>query len=423
MINITFRSSFLNAEIVSNPKPSSFQLPSSVDGDKYADAQKKQSTYVNEFGKSLIDSLKKEGGNLFVSPYSVHTALMMVYNGATAETKDVFSNVLRLYTLPEGENPLDLQGIITVGSETDQSMKLFISANSIWIRDSFHVYDTFVSETEKAFNASVEVMSFQGSGAVNKVNQWVNKNTNGLIKKVINKLTPRDQMVLVNTLYFKQPWAKQFKKSNTQQRDFFLIDGTPTKCDMMQQTSKFYYCDKSDAKMVSLPFKDENAQLLIILPKMSGEKALQDVASRYLDDAWLKEVLASMSYTNIALGLPRFKVEYEKELNDALTVMGLGLAFTNDASFNQISKEKIQISSVIHKTVLDIDENGVEAAAATAVVMRMMASINDMSFPVPFEVDRPFITVLYNRKSNMVYFSGIIRDVGGKRGSWDSQEL
>ncbi|KAH7827715.1 putative proteinase inhibitor I4 serpin [Monocercomonoides exilis] len=398
------------SKIIAEGRPGPvYTEPSEVSKEEYGAMKAAQGEYINNFCTFLLEQLLSDKAqNIFISPLSVHTALMMAGSGATQSSLEAMRNVLQLNGFPAEKTVAMIAGVLEKYEK--ECPPPYQIANSLWINSKITVYKGFLDECGKAFGATAEILPFD-SAAPPRINAWVNDKTKGLIKEIVSKLESDDEMVLLNTVYFKGEFQNQFKKHQTHDADFNLINGEKKQCKMMEMTERLMYHNAGDASFVSLGFKDRRMRMLVMLPAEKGEEALRSCAMKYLRAGQFKDVVRGLSSTLVALSLPRFNAEFSASLVQALTKMGLGICFTDDAKFERMSPEALKISDVIHKTVLKVDENGVEAAAATAVMMmRCMGMIRPVSFPVPFVVDRPFVVSLYDEYFTSI-FSGIIYNV------------
>ncbi|KAK2961072.1 putative Serpin [Blattamonas nauphoetae] len=243
---------------------------------------------------------------------------------------------------------------------------------------------------------------------VSAINEWVSTNTKGLIKQVVNQLAPDHKMVLVNTVHFQQDFQVKFEQSKTRKQDFTLFDGEKRKVNMMHMKHALRTCHTSDVSAVCLDFAHPDAMMVLILPNETGQNALLSTAGKYLDPKEFSALVKECTPSRIKLHLPKFELECSEELKEPLTALGMGTAFSDAAEFPRISPQPLKIDQVIHKTVLKVAENGVEAAAATAVMMGLLM-MPPPEAPVPqFVFDRPFIVALADKRNDLVFFEGLV---------------
>ncbi len=343
-------------------------------------------------GSALFGKLHKKGKNMTISPYSIGMAMNMVYCGARGETAEEMAKAL---SLPEWASPKKvmkcapemIKAVRTDGSATIET------ANSIWTR--IKVNDKYVSDCRKNFDA--EVSDKLSKEAVNK---WVSKKTHEKIKEIIED-DRGIEVILVNAVYFNGKWAKEFRKENTRKRDFTRSDGSKIKVDMMNQRSSTLYYEDDDCQMVTLPYKG-GVSMSVLLPKEGGTVApTPESVKRLRGKSYMEDVIVL---------LPKFKAEYSTDLKDAFESLGMKKAFSADADFSGIRKG-LCISKVIHKTMVDVNESGTEAAAATAVTMRLGgAALGPQRQPKIFSADRPFLFVITETKSGIPLFAGAVEN-------------
>ncbi|MBQ0056024.1 MAG: serpin family protein [Bacteroidales bacterium] len=358
---------------------------------------------------SLLDEdLRLQGENpknTCLSPLSLQLALGMVNEGAKGKTRSELNSIM-----PSGNNAM-MQMLL------DGKCSQLISANSIWINSSFakSMKKKFVKQNLKHFGAEVQSKPF-GAETVAAINNWCNENTNGKIPAIIDRLTDDDKMVLVNTLYFKARWINTFSKSATQPRTFYNSNGSKTDAMTMEMTASFKYRETEMFQAVELPFESDFSdgenpvatsrfELLVILPKQ--ETGLLEV----LDSLKSGKFSLTDSYKRVHLRLPRFRCEYGTSLIPHLQAMGVSRCFTPAAQFKGISRTKLLISEVMQKTFISVDEDGAEAAAATAVSMRIGAARPRPEQPIEMYVDRPFIYVITESLTGTPVFVGAITNL------------
>ncbi|KAH7831953.1 putative peptidase inhibitor [Monocercomonoides exilis] len=388
---------------------SSLKSESNVSKEEYSAAKTLQSDYVNNFGSFLIERVIFENpGNVFISPLSVHTVLMMVGSGAVESTLEALQDVLQMKGLSEDYS---FENIAKVLHNYEKEHKPpFIVANSLWIDSKFSTNEEFLKTCDDCFGGVAEVVPFSSKSTVTRINKWISTNTKGLISKVFDRLDEDKKMILVNTVYFKDSFSIPFKKYNTHDSAFNLFSGKKRVCQMMKMTEKLLYYVADDAAFVSLGFKRGGVRMLLMLPAEEGAAALTACTLKYLRASHLKEIEHHLTYVRMELKLPRFEIEFSASLKWALLQMGLVDCFGDDAKFAKISSEQLKISDIIHKTVLKVDENGVEAAAATAAVMRAKSRERTVETLISFVADRPFMVVLYDSFSTEI-FSGVVKSV------------
>ncbi|KAK2961052.1 putative Serine protease inhibitor 42Dd [Blattamonas nauphoetae] len=375
---------------------------------KFDSSLQDQSTSVGKFGQKLTTLLGSSGKNVFISPLSIHECLLMAGNGAMGSTLHSMKETLCLPNASSDEPINTLHSMLTAGRQMENRAPLFTMANSLWISDKFPVFAGFLSESESVFDATAKSMDFSKAETVSAINEWVSTNTKGLIKQVVNQLAPDHKMVLVNTVHFQQDFQVKFEQSKTRKQDFTLFDGEKRKVNMMHMKHTLRTCHNSDVSAVCLDFAHPEAMMVLILPNETGQNALLSTAGKYLDPKEFSALVKECTPSRIELHLPKFELECSEELKEPLTALGMGAAFSDAAEFPRISPQPLKIDQVIHKTVLKVAENGVEAAAATAVMMGLLM-MPPPEAPVPQLVfDRPFIVALADKRNDLVFFEGLV---------------
>ena len=349
-----------------------------------------QSFAFNFLSYVYAEETAEENNSFMISPLSLSMALAMTMNGADGETKSVMLEALKLKGFSDEEINSYYKKLREALLSTDPSTKLSI-ANSIWTNQNVVIKDEFVGKNRDYFNSSVESVNFSDRKTAGLINDWASKNTNGLIKKVIESTSSDDLMYLLNAIYFKGMWVSEFNRSNTHPKPFMLENGATVNVEMMNQTEKFNYKDNELMQLVELPYGNSAFSMIVMLPK--EEKKLLDVIRALNNSDYWAGLKSGLIEHEVELFLPKFKTEYSKKLNKVLTDMGMGLAFTNDAEFSGMSDIPAKIDFVKQDTYISVDEIGTEAAAVTTVGM-VMTSMPSEPQKVVFNASRPFIYVI-----------------------------
>jgi serpin B len=350
-------------------------------------------------------SFAKAADNVFISPLSVSMALNMTANGAAGQTRDEMLDALRArrYTMDEiNEYSRTLRKALM---EVDPSTELSI-ANSIWYKLGLPVKAPFIDVNRENYNAEIKETDFSSPDALKQINGWCAANTNDKITEIIKSIPGNAVMYLINAVYFKGIWKMEFKESDTQREDFRLADGSARQVDMMRQTATFDYFADENAAYLELPYGNRAFSMVVILPH---EGRTTDDVTAQLDSEHWNAVMQAKSNREVTLRLPRFKTECEYQLqNGILPGMGMVIPFTGSADFSGICGLSLCISRVIHKTYVEVNEKGTEAAAVTAV--EMLTSVGP-STPMNFTVDRPFLFVIRERSTGIILFMGRMENV------------
>lgn len=354
-----------------------------------------------EFSFDLFRALDSEdrASNIFISPLSVSTALTMTYNDAVGDTLANMEKGLRYDGIERQEVNETYENLLAYLPQTDSKIDLNIS-NSIWYRQGEPIKDEFITTNKNVFTAEVKEADFSDPETVNSINSWIKNSTNGKIEEMISPPIPDTiVMYLINAVYFKGQWTTKFKKSDTFESDFYGLDGIQ-KVNMMRRNGEVEYGEGDDFKVVKLPYGNGKTAMYCILPDEE-----QDITSfvQSINAKKFNRIKESINPTeNVELQIPKFKMEYGiKKLNDPLMSMGMVLPFSADADFSGI-REGLYISDVLHKAVIDVNEEGSEAAGATVVIVGETA----VQEPVTFIADRPFLFLIEEEETGTILFMG-----------------
>lgn len=341
--------------------------------------------------------------NVTVSPLSVSMALGMTLNGARTETKTQMEKALYMNNLTNTEINEYYKTLIEQLPKVDPLTKLNI-ANSIWYKKDFSVKTDFLNTNTRYFNAYVKSLDFSKTWAKDSINSWVKKNTNGLIPSIVDNINANSVMFLVNAVYFKGVWRLKFDKKLTKENNFRNAKGEVKKLNFMHQENSFGYFSDENAEYIDLEYGNKAFSMTFILP-VEG-KTTEDVVAA-LNGEKIKTMTDNFRNKSLEIYLPRFKTESKFELNQPLKNMGMPMAFSDNADFSGIADARLSISKVMHKTFLQIDEEGTEAAAVTSVgmVLTSVPTIPTIRF------DRPFVFVLREKSTGVVLFTGSIKDI------------
>ncbi|WP_291528488.1 serpin family protein [Bacteroides sp. UBA939] len=353
-----------------------------------------------------VCSTETEKPNVFVSPLSASLCLSMIANGASGNTLTEMQNVLGFPAASFSIDDLNNYNrkLTTALLDLDNTTQLGI-ANSIWVKQGFKVYDSFVDVNMRMYDACVQELDFESPTAKNVINQWCAEQTNNCIKEVI-KVIPGDvRMYLINALYFKGIWKSQFRKSDTRQENFTNSNGIEQKVDMMNQTETFNYTHNNAFSIAEFPYGNEAFSMVVLLP--AEGKTLDESLTELTCENW-KEWNESLYSKELLVKLPRFNVKYDKSLIDDMVAMGMKDAFDIKADFSKMSKEELFIGLLQQFTFVYVDEEGTEAAAVT--IGGMVTSVGPPT-SVPFYVDRPFAFMIKEKSTGAILFMGKITEL------------
>ncbi|UOQ67165.1 serpin family protein [Hymenobacter volaticus] len=365
-------------------------------------AEVKTVSSSNDFAFRSFSVLRSKdaASNLFISPLSISSAITMTYNGADGTTKQAIKETLGFAPQTDTEINESFKMLSELLTTIDKTVT-FSTANSIWHNQMYQLQAPFVQKNETYFGATMKGLDFKSANAKDAINNWVKSKTNGKIESIVDNISADDVMYLVNAIYFKGTWTYQFDKKLTQRADFRKEDGSNVSTDFMTLSNGQYnYYADATKQVVDLPYGNKQFSMTLVLPV--GSKTVADITPE-LNSTNLNTWLTSARSSSLELRLPKFKMQYEKELKQALTQLGMGIAFTNQANFSQMvqaSNQQFAISEVKHKTYLDVNEEGTEAAAATSV------GIITTSLPQAIIANRPFVFLIREKSSNAILFIG-----------------
>lgn len=354
----------------------------------------------NEFGIDLFKALnEKEKGNFNISPLSISLALAMTYNGSEGDTKQAMEEAMRLSGLTTEEINLSYQTLVKALLETDSKVTLEF-AQSIWYRLGYDVEDAFKDVNRNYYDAEVNELDFGRSDAKDIINGWIEEKTHDKIKDMIAEVKPNHVMFLINAIYFNGEWQTMFDKKNTFESDFYTAEGT-VQVQMMQKEDSIMMTSNDVFSAIELPYGRGNFNMLILLP--AEDKTCDDIVNEINPDNWILWQQSMVPTTEVDIWLPKFKSEYTVKLNNALSAMGMEVAFTPAADFSGINgRGELWIDYVQHNTFIDVSEKGTEAAAATVVAMIERA----MPMTPQFHANRPFIYAITEKETGAILFIG-----------------
>lgn len=352
------------------------------------------------FNKACSNEAKE---NLLYSPLSVSMALSMVMNGAEGNTKTGMQKTLGFGKVENSKVNEFYKLMIQQLQHTDKQV-VFNIANSIWYRNTFPFSTSFLSTNLNYYKAYISPLDFSSLSATKTINSWVNTKTNNEIPTIIDNILPDQVMFLINAIYFKGLWRKQYDASKTTDQDFYCENKKVVKCKMMTQEEVYFpFYSNKIFTAVEMSYGHANFVMTVLLPK--NGKTTSDVIGNITAKSW-KSMNDSLDFEEVKLNMPRFKISYETSLNSMLGAMGMADAFNSKvANFNRIySHGGIYISEMKHKTTINVDEKGTVAAAITAERYVTLA------IPEMVNINKPFIFVISEKSTGTILFTGRIMD-------------
>ena len=379
-----------------------------------------QHTFVTDFYRELA---KREKGNLFYSPYSLYTAMAVVYAGAAGNTAAQFRQVMNIGASTErfhgNLNSLDLTLLNDSvrpwesGSDDPQSPPTLSVANGLWIQDGMEVRDDFLRTVTANYGIGLEQLNFRESphGAVEAINQWVDEATQGKIMEVLGPktITEFTSLIITNAIYFKGDWDEPFEEDNTSDKPFYLLDGQVVQVPMMSQRNHYSYRLGEAYTAVELPYSGYDFDLLVVIPDEGSFEAFEES----LTGDRLQAITEDLGWGPVILRMPRFKLEYSFSAKEELKNLGLGDAFDRDrANFRPMADsqfglpiEDLWLEDALQKAFIEVNEKGSEAAAAT-VIIGGATGVSVPQPPVKIAIDRPFVFMIRHSDTGAVLFMG-----------------
>ena len=365
----------------------------------------------NDFGFDLYRQLKNKEGNIFFSPYSISSALAMTYAGARGQTEKEMAQVLH-FSLAQKRFHSSFSKLQSNLNAVQKKGYIKLSiADSLWAQEGYKFLDSFFNTNKKYYGAGLNFVDFstQTEAARKTINLWVEDKTQRKIKEIIKPgmIDPFTKLVLCNAIHFKGDWLSQFEKNNTVNDTFYVSPAKTIRVPTMSQESKFKFKDFGDFSAIELPYRGEGLSMVIFMPKeIDGLTEFEKSLTGNNVKKWI-DTLYNSNESEIFVRLPKFKTTCEFELAEVLSDMGMPGAFSlPPADFSGMTGIKdLFISRVIHKAFVDVNEEGTEAAAATAVIME-----KGISKVLVFKADHPFVFLIRENKTGNILFIGRIVD-------------
>ena len=380
------------------------ETKASKQSDKMAESVDRGLVSLNtDFALKIFKELSNEDKNInvFISPISISLAAAMAYNGAKNSTQQEIAETLEFKDYNIEKLNSSFKVLLSSMTDIDEMVQIY-TGNSIWCAKDFNIEKDFTDLAGNYYNASIYNEDFNNPDTAGKMNDWVSEATEGKISNIVSPQALKDAvMYLVNAIYFKGQWTDKFKVENTKEDDFFLIDKNVKKVQMMSNNKKYDYCKGDDFQMIRMPYGRGKAAMYVLLPNEGiGINDFTNSLSRDLLNKYISEAID----TEAMLKFPRFNVEYgAKNLVEPLKNLGMVNAFsTEKADFGSIAPLMF-ISQIEHKAIIEVNEEGTVAAAASSMGMGVTAVR-----PVEFIVNRPFILLIRDDRTGNILFIGKI---------------
>lgn len=382
--------------------------PKVIIADNVAEAQ-------SQFGINLLNQLNiDKAKNVFISPSSISVAMSMAYNGADGITKDEMKKSLGYQKISDEDLNNQNKNFIEFMNNDNKQVELSI-ANSVWAdqpdakNEYFTLKSNYIQTIDKYYGAKPIVQDLSSEQTKRDINKWVQDQTKGKINSILDEKLPEDyRYVLMNALYFKGNWKFQFDKSLTSDREFTSASGTKSKVSTMNQAGTFNYTEKeNEYKAVQLPYgEDENFAMELILPDDMNAFGSSMKADKF------KDITSELKKKKGEIFLPKFKIEYDIELNESLKSLGMESAFNEStANFKQLTEQTTVIDKVAHKTFLEVNEEGSEAAAVTFIGGGITTSVGEPEDTFVMDINKPFVVFIKDKTNNHPIFAGIINSL------------
>jgi len=357
-----------------------------------------------KFALDLYQQLRENPGNLFFSPYSISAALAMTLAGAGGNTLKQMAEVLAFSLTDEALHA----GFAALNARLEEvqtgSPNRLMIANALWPQKGYKLRRTFRSLVKKHYGVKIKALDFADSDNARAViNQWVEDKTESKIKDLIGQgvLNHLTRLVLANAIYFKGTWQDEFDPGLTSEQPFQTASDTEVPVQMMHQKQSLRYTEDETLQVLEIPYKGRDLSMVILLPR---EPDGVDHLEKLLTPAQLTEWIATLEETEVNFSLPRFNISFPLRLDDTLKSLGMVDAFSGNSDFSAMQEDnELKIGAVLHKAYVDVNEEGTEAAAATAVVM-VTKSVSFMT--VDFIADHPFIFFVRENNTGSLLFLG-----------------
>jgi len=355
--------------------------------------------------------LRKQDGNLFFSPESISTALAMAYAGARGSTASEMAAALHFTLPPDRLHPV-MAALLGSLNAAHPGYQLRV-ADALWAQKDYAFLDDFLKLTTSAYGAGFHPVDFKAAPEAVRltINQWVEKQTESKIKDLLppRSVNSNTKLVLTNAIYFKGNWQTQFDKASTKDEDFQLSTAQTIKAPLMHLQDKFRYFNGGTFQALDIPYKSGELSMIVLLPNDAGGlPALEQSMTAANVQQWLNQLRPGQK---VILTLPKFKMSRQFELAGSLGALGMTQGFQQGkADFSGMTgNRELWISAAIHKAFIDVNEEGTEAAAATALAIESMAMARNAP-PIVFRADHPFVFLIRDNPSGSILFMGRVAD-------------
>ncbi len=383
------------------------QLPKANETGSTPEGIKEIVNVNNQFALDLYSELSKtEEGNIFYSPYSLFSALAMTYEGANAQTAEEIKSVLHF---PD-YNVLrpNFAALYNTINTHEGSFELS-TANALWVQQDYQLLDDYLTAIKNYYGGNAANLDFEREPEKSRqiINDFIEERTNNKIKNLLPRgsLDNSTRVILTNAIYFKGYWEWKFKRINTRKRDFKTPTGVKKVLMMYMESdkAKFNYAETSDLQILELPYKNDKLSMLILLPKEDIE-SIEPLTIEKLSE--YKNLMKKIRLDEIYI--PKFEVNTGYSMKKLLKSLGISTPFSpEEANFSRMTeKEDLFIFDMFHKAYVKVDEQGTEAAAATAISFTFTSAAHHRIF----KADHPFIFIIQEKDTGAILFMGRIMD-------------
>lgn len=376
-----------------------------------SDSQQSGVDANNRFAIDLYTRLADQGdGNIFFSPFSISSALAITYEGARGNTADEIRSV---FHFPDNTTMMRNGFARTIaGINSGASTYTLRTANALWAEQTYPFLPEYISTADRYYSAQATNLNFISKPDESRItiNRWVEEQTEDKIKDLLpaGSINPLTRLVITNAIYFKGTWVKQFDEKKTTEEDFHTGTGSTVRVPMMQRTDEnatYGYAERGDLQVLQMPYESDSGKqlsMLVLLPKDTDLATVE----RSLNVTTIAELRQNLTSQRVMVYFPKFTMETKYSLPRTLSAMGMPIAFTGAADFSGMDGTRnLFIDDVIHQAFMDVNEEGTEAAAATAGVMTMSSMLVEEPVPV-FRADHPFIFLIQDNETGNILFLG-----------------
>jgi serine protease inhibitor len=366
--------------------------------------ERKLVTAINGLAFRVFSQLSGRGKtrNLFISPLSLSIAMALLHNGADGSTKQELSRLLGIQDI-EPDRVNTAYAALVGGIEQRGSQQSHLSiANSLWAEQGLTFKSEFLQSSHNFYSTEIFNLNFAKSDNLSVINGWIDRQTNGKITEIVNSgdINANTILILLNAIYFKGIWKQQFNKADTREAPFIVSDNKSKLHPLMSQSGTYEYLQTQEFQAIVLPYSESDINTIVFLP--NEQNSLTDFL-QYLNFENFREWRSQFSMLQGDLVLPRFTIEYEESLMDVFITLGLDTALSGSANYQNITDESIAISEIRHKALIEVNEEGTEASAATGVMMQRSLRQRFSMF-----VDRPFFCVIQDDLTGTILFMGAV---------------